>query len=81
MINKDFTVGTKVKVIQSMEVPNSCVWDDDRGRISTPAKKKLLQRFFEGSQKITAEIVLGLNISKNNRNKKTRTTGQGKCRM
>ena len=78
MINKDFPAGTKVKVIKSMEVPHSSTWDDDRGRISTPAKKTLLQRFFGGSQKIAAEIVY---VSKESERNKLKNAGQIKIRL
>ena len=78
MIDKNFPAGTKVKVTQSMEVPISSTWDDDRGRLSTPAKKKLLQRFFGGSQKITAEIVY---VSKESERNKLKKAGQIKIRL
>ena len=78
MISKNFPAGTKVKVIKSMEVPHYSTWDDDRGRISTPAKKTLLQRFFEGSQKIAAEIVY---VSKESERNKLKKAGQIKIRL
>ncbi|MHC4441372.1 MAG: hypothetical protein ACYTF1_00265 [Planctomycetota bacterium] len=78
MISKNFPAGTKVKVAKAVEVPLSSKWDDDRGRISTPAKKKLLQRFFEGDEKITAEI---LYVSKESERNKLKKAGQIKIRL
>ncbi|HSW46923.1 MAG TPA: hypothetical protein VLM89_15280 [Phycisphaerae bacterium] len=52
-----FAAGTRVHVSSPMEVPEWSSWDDDRGRVSTPVKKRLQGAFFKGDRKVGAEVV------------------------
>ena len=55
--NKNLAAGTKVRIAESMDVPEWSQWDDDKGRISGSVKKRLQQMFFRGDRKLTAEVV------------------------
>jgi hypothetical protein len=52
-----FAAGTRVKVAAPMDVPEWSRWEDDRGRVSTPVKKRLQGAFFKGDRKVSAEVV------------------------
>jgi len=52
-----FAAGTRVKVAAPMDVPEWSRWEDDRGRVSTPVKKRLQSAFFKGDRKVSAEVV------------------------
>lgn len=70
--------GTKVRVAQPMEVPEWSDWDDDKGRTSTPVKKRLQTMFFKGDKKVGAEIVY---IAKETDRDKLRKLGRVKVRL
>ena len=76
--NKYIAVGTKVKVIEPMEVPEWSTWDDDKGRTSGSVKKRLQGMFFRGDKKVHAEIVY---IAKESVRDKLRRQGQIKVRL
>ena len=76
--SKNLAVGTKVKVIEPMEVPEWSTWDDDKGRTSGSVKKRLLSKFFQGDKKINAEIIY---IAKESERDKLRRMGQIKVRI
>ncbi len=75
---RDFSAGTKVRVAQPIPVPEWSEWDDDKGRASTPVKKRLQQMFFKGDRKVTAEIVY---IAKETERDKLRRLGRVKVRL
>ncbi|MHC4441144.1 MAG: hypothetical protein ACYTF1_07015 [Planctomycetota bacterium] len=77
-LNRHMAAGTKVRISQPMEVPTWSKWDDDRGRISTPVKKRLQMMFFNGSPKVTAEVVY---ISSETERQKMRRLGHVKLRL
>jgi len=77
-MNKYLAVGTKVRVSQPMEVPEWSTWDDDRGRTSTPVKKRLQSMFFKGDRKVTAEVVY---VSKESERERLRRKGRIKLRL
>lgn len=54
---KDFAAGTKVMMGEPGEIPEWSTWDDDKGRISGPVKKRLQSMFFRADRKISAEVV------------------------
>ena len=56
-ISIHFAAGTRVKVVAPMEIPEWSRWEDDRGRVSTPVKKRLQSAFFQGDRKVSAEVV------------------------
>jgi hypothetical protein len=56
-MQKYLSEGTRVRVAQSMDVPESSAWDDDDGRVSTRVKQMLQKRFFRGDPHLTAETV------------------------
>lgn len=76
--SKHMAVGTKVKVVDPMEVPEWSTWDDDKGRTSGPLKKKLQAAFFKGDRKVMAEIVY---VPKEAEREKLRRKGQVKVRV
>jgi hypothetical protein len=55
--NIHLAAGTRVQVAIPMETPDWSAWDDDRGRVSTPVKKRLQGAFFKGDRKVSAEVV------------------------
>ena len=77
-LNKHMAAGTKVRVSQPMEVPTWSKWDDDRGRTSTPVKKRLQSMFFDGNPKVSAEVVY---ISSETERQKLRRLGHVKLRL
>ena len=70
--------GTRVQVCESMEVPDTSTWDDDRGRISTPVKKRLQSLFFKQDRKVTGEVIY---IARESEREKLRRKGQVKVRI
>ncbi|MDM8005783.1 MAG: hypothetical protein QUV05_06490 [Phycisphaerae bacterium] len=76
--NKYLAVGSKVRIAESMEVPDWSTWDDDHGRISSQIKKRLQTMFFKGNGKITAEVVY---IAKESEREKLRRLGRIKVRL
>lgn len=69
--------GTRVTVASPMEVPEWSRWDDDRGRVSTPVKKRLQSAFFKGDRKVSAEV---LYISRESEREHLRRKGRVKVR-
>ena len=55
--NLHLAAGTRVCVSTPMDVPEWSSWDEDRGRVSTPVKKRLQGAFFKGDRKVSAEVV------------------------
>ena len=76
--NKYLAVGTKVRVAEPMDVPEWSTWDDDKGRTSSPVKKRLQAAFFRGDKKVTAEIVY---IAKESERERLRRKNQIKVRV
>jgi hypothetical protein len=76
--NKYLAVGTKVRVANATEVPEWSTWDDDHGRISANIKKRLQSMFFQGSSKITAEVIY---VGKETERDKLRRLGRIKVRL
>jgi len=76
--NGQLAAGTKVRVREPMEVPEGSVWDDDKGRTSTPVKKRLQALFFKKDRKVTAEVVY---IARESEREKLRRKGQVKVRI
>jgi hypothetical protein len=70
--------GTRVQVSQSMDVPDTSVWDDDRGRSSTLVKKRLQSMFFKQDRKISGEVIY---ISRESEREKLRRKGLVKVRL
>ena len=70
--------GTRVQVSQCMEVPESSIWDDDRGRSSTMVMKRLQSLFFKQDRKVTGEVIY---ISRESEREKLRRKGQVKVRI
>ena len=77
-LNRHMAAGVRVRISQPMEVPTWSKWDDDHGRISTPVKKRLQTMFFNGSSRVTAEVVY---ISSETERQKLRRLGQIKLRL
>lgn len=75
---KYLAVGSKVRVTSPVEVPDWSTWDDDHGRISSQIKKRLQHQFFQGSNKILAEVVY---VSKESEREKLRRQGRIKVRL
>lgn len=73
-----FGSGTKVRMAQPMSVPQWSTWDDDKGRVSTPVKKRLQTMFFKGDKKVTAEVMY---IAKETERDKLRRLGRVKIRI
>jgi hypothetical protein len=76
-ISIHFAAGTRVTVSAPMEVPEWSRWDDDRGRVSTPVKKRLQSAFFKGDRKVNAEV---LYISREGEREHLRRQGRIKIR-
>lgn len=76
--NKDLAAGTKVKVADAMEVPEWSEWDDDKGRVSTPVKRRLQTLFFKGDKKVHGEVMY---IGKEVLREKLRRLGRVKVRV
>ncbi len=76
--NKYLAVGSKVRIANATEVPAWSTWDDDHGRISATNKKRLQTLFFQGNNKITAEVVYVGNESER---EKLRRLGRIKVRL
>jgi len=76
--NKYMPVGAKVRVIEPMNVPEWCKWDDDKGRIATSVKKRLQCLFFQGDRRVTAEVVY---VSKEAEREQLRRDGRVKVRV
>jgi len=76
-ISIHFAAGTRVKVVAPMEIPEWSRWEDDRGRVSTPVKKRLQSAFFKGDRKVNAEV---LYISKEGEREHLRRQGRIKIR-
>ena len=76
-ISIHFAAGTRVKVSAPMEIPEWSRWEDDRGRVSTPVKKRLQSAFFKGDRKVNAEV---LYISKEGEREHLRRQGRIKIR-
>ena len=73
-----FGSGTKVRTTQPMEVPLWSIWDDDKGRVSTPIKKRLQTMFFKGDKKVSAEVMY---VSNETEREKLRRLGRVKIRI
>ncbi len=76
--NKYLAVGTKVRVANPTEVPEWSTWDDDHGRISPSNKRRLQGLFFQGSNRVTAEVVY---VGKEADRDKLRRLGRIKIRL
>lgn len=76
--SKTLTVGSKVRVAQPMDAPDSIEWDDDGGRTSGLLKKRLIASFFKQDKRITAEVVY---IAKESEREKLRRKGLVKLRL
>jgi len=76
--SNSFGSGTKVRISSSMSVPQWSTWDDDKGRVSTPVKKRLQGLFFKGDKKVSAEVMY---ISKETEREKLRRLGRVKIRI
>jgi len=76
--NGTLVAGTKVQVRDPMEVPEWSTWDDDKGRISTPVKKRLQSLFFKRDRKIRGEVIY---ISRESEREKLRRKGHVKVRI
>ncbi len=77
-MNKFLAVGTKVRVVEPMDVPECSTWDEDHGRVSAMNKKRLQSLFFRGSRKLAAEIVY---IAKESERERLRRKGLVKLRV
>jgi len=75
---KHLAAGTKVRVHSPMSVPAWSIWDDDKGRTSTPVKKRLQASFFKGDRKVVAEVMY---ISRESEREKLRRKGHVKVRV
>jgi hypothetical protein len=71
-------VGTKVRVVEPIEVPDWSKWDDDRGRTSSSVKKRLQAAFFKGNTRIHAEVMY---ISKESERERLRRNGHVKVKL
>ena len=78
MVEKQLSVGAKVRVVQPMDVPEGSEWDDDKGRISASLKKRLQLQFFRGHAKVMAEIVY---VGKESERERLRRKGLVKLRL
>ena len=76
--NKYLAAGARVRVVEPMQVPGWSKWDDDNGRTSPALKRRLQMLFFQGSPKITAEI---LYVGKESERERLRRKGQVKVRL
>ncbi len=76
--SRHMPVGAKVRVKEPMDVPEYSVWDDDKGRSSTPVKRRLQSMFFRGDKKVTAEVMY---IPKESDREKLRRNGLVKLRV
>jgi hypothetical protein len=76
--SKYLAIGAKVRVAEPMEVPDNSSWDDDKGRTSGTLKKRLQSLFFQGSRKISAEV---LYIAKESERDRLRRKGLIKIRL
>lgn len=76
--SKALTVGTKVRVAQPMDVPETVAWDDDGGRTSGLLKKRLIASFFKQDKRITAEVVY---IARESERERLRRKGLIKLRL
>jgi len=74
----DFGSGTKVRMAKPMMVPQWSTWDDDKGRVSTPVKKRLQTMFFKGDKKVSAEVMYVANETER---EKLRRLGRVKIRI
>jgi uncharacterized protein YhfF len=75
---QELASGTRVRIRESMDVPQWSEWDDDKGRASAPTKRRLQQLFFKGSKKVTGEIVY---VAKESERDKLRRIGRCKVRI
>lgn len=76
--SKYLAVGTKVRVVEPMEVPETSKWDDDKGRTSSSVKRRMQLQFFQGNPKYTAEIVY---VARESEREKLRRKGLVKVRV
>ena len=76
--SKSFSAGSKVRVVEAMDVPEWSKWDDDKGRISGSVKKRLQQQFFRGDHKLSCEVVY---IASEEERERLRRKGQIKVRV
>ena len=74
----DFGSGTKVRMAKPMMVPQWSTWDDDKGRVSTPIKKRLQSMFFKGDKRVSAEVMYVANETER---EKLRRLGRVKIRI
>lgn len=72
------SAGSKVKLIAATPVPSWCLFDDDRGRVSTHVKNVIRERFFAADPKLTAEIV---HVPNETEREKLRKAGRTKVRV
>ena len=73
-----FGPGTKVRIAQPMPIPQWSTWDDDKGRASTPVKRRLQLMFFKGDKKVSAEVMY---IANETEREKLRRLGRVKIRL
>jgi len=73
-----FGAGTKVRMSKPMEVPQWSIWDDDKGRVSTPVKRRLQTMFFKGDKRVSAEVMY---IANETEREKLRRLGRVKIRV
>ena len=73
-----FGAGTKVRLAQPMAVPQWSTWDDDKGRVSTPIKRRLQSLFFKGDKKVSGEVMY---VSNETEREKLRRLGRVKVRI
>jgi hypothetical protein len=77
-MKKFMAVGTKVRVVEPMDVPEYSTWDDDGGRTSAMLKKRMQSMFFRGDRKLVAEIMY---IGKESERERLRRKGLVKLRI
>jgi len=77
-MSKHLGVGSKVRVVEPMGVPQRSTWDDDHGRISPTVKRRLQTQFFQGNPKVSAELVY---VPKETEREKLRRQGLVKIRL
>ena len=76
--NNHLSVGTKVRVTEPTETPETSKWDDDGGRTSATLKKRIQTMFFQGNPRVQAEV---LYIAKESERARLARMGQIKIRL
>lgn len=72
------SVGSKVRMIAPIPVPNWCDFDDDRGRVAKHVKNVIRDKFFNADPKLSAEIV---HVARETEREKLRKEGKAKVRV